>query len=219
MNHINAEPHDGGERANKRERVQLDRARKENAKNGFRFTVNWAAMSVLLALVAVYLTYAGVKHTWPFEVHCPVIVGAPPNSVEEAHASGVGIGIAEVFWLPPKCVGSDRPIRRYEVTTWRIINGIPARVVRSIVVAGAQTSTTIPGLNTKDIYSFRISAVNSIGASRPVITNSISPLPNVTAPPSYGLLWAVFIGFLLFFAVSYLIYLRRHPKRSGRLRS
>jgi hypothetical protein len=67
MNNINAEPDDGGERANKRERVQLDGGRKENAKSGFRFTVNWAAMSFFLTLIAVYLTYAGVKHTWPFK--------------------------------------------------------------------------------------------------------------------------------------------------------
>jgi Fibronectin type III domain len=227
MNPINAEPHDGGEQANKRERVQLDRARKENTKNGSRFTVNWAAMGVLLSLIAIYLTYAGVKHTWPFGVHCPVVVDVPPNSVEEAHAGGAGFGIAEVFWLPPKCAGSDHPISRYQVTTWRMINGVPAGVVRSIVVAGAQTSVTITGLDTNDIYSFHVSAVNSIGPSRPVVTNSISPVLLATSPNSPDEPWwiAALIGLLFSFAVSLLIYLilylkrRRHLKRSKKVRS
>jgi hypothetical protein len=178
MNPINAEPQDAGEPADNRESVELDGARKERAKSRFRVTVNWAAMGVLLAVITIYLTYAGAKHTWPFQVHCPVVVGATPNSVVDAHASGVGSGIAAVFWLPPKCVGSDHPISQYEVTTWRIINGVPAKAIRSIVVSGARTSITIAGPNTRDIYGFHIAAVNFIGPSRPAVTNSISPQPN-----------------------------------------
>jgi hypothetical protein len=181
MNHINAESQGGGEPANNGESAQqLGGARREEAKNRFSFTVNWAAMGVLLGLITIYLTYAGVKHTWPFEINCPVVAGAPPNSVDEAHASGAGLGMAEVFWLPPKCVGSNLPISQYEVTAWRMIKGIPSRAIHSIVVADARTPITIARLNVRDIYSFHVSAVNSVGPSRPAITNAISPHQNDT---------------------------------------
>jgi Fibronectin type III domain len=174
MNHINADPQDGGE-IGKRERVQSHPTREKNAKNGFRFNINWAAIGALVALIGLYLTYAGVKHIWPFQVHCPVIAGAPPNSVKEAHASGLGNGKAEVFWSPPKCIGSDHPIIQYDITVWRVVDGVPVRPVRSIKATHARTSIIIVGLNNTDFYTFHVNAVNSIGPSSPVATNQITP--------------------------------------------
>src|SRR5262249_51440090 len=135
MNHINAGPQDGEEEISKRARAEPPPTRKKNVKNRFHFNVNWAAVGVLVTLIGLYLTYAGVKHVWPFEVRCPVIAGVAPNSVREAHAGGLGNGRAGVLWSPPKCVGSDHPIIRYDVTVWRVVNGKSVRPVSSISAA------------------------------------------------------------------------------------
>jgi hypothetical protein len=185
MNHIDAEPQDGEGEISKREQAQLPPMLERNAENGSHFKVNWAAVAVLVALIGLYLTYAGAKHIWPFQVHCPVVRGAPPNSVKEAHASGLGDRKAEVFWSPPKCVGSDHPITQYDITAWRVVNGVPLRPVRSVKAAGARTSIIIADLNNSDFYTFHVNAVNSIGPSSPVATNQITPTSvGVISPPS-----------------------------------
>jgi hypothetical protein len=66
MNHMNAGPQDGEGEISKRELTQSPPSRKKDAKNGLRFNVNWAAIGVVVTLIGLYLTYAGVKHIWPF---------------------------------------------------------------------------------------------------------------------------------------------------------
>jgi hypothetical protein len=186
MSHINAVPQDGDGEISQHQQARLPRTPEKNTENGSRFKVNWAAIAVLVALIGLYLTYAGAKHIWPFQIHCPVVAGASPNSVTEAHASGLGNGKAEVFWSPPKCVGSDHPIIQYDITAWRVVNGVPVRPVRSVKVTRARTSIIVTNLNNSDFYTFHVNAVNTIGPSSPVATNQITPtsIGQITPPAS-----------------------------------
>ena len=185
MNHINAAPQDGDGEISQGELAQHPLTPEKNAKNGSRFKVNWAAIAVLVTLIGLYFTYAGAKHIWPFQIHCPVVAGAPPNSVTEAHASGLGNREVEVFWSPPKCVGSDHPIIQYDITAWQVVNGVPVRPVRSVKAARARTSIIITSLKNGDFYTFHVNAVNSIGPSGPVATNQITPtVTGVISPPA-----------------------------------
>jgi hypothetical protein len=137
----------------------------------------WAAVAgVVLNFALGYAALASSRNLWPFQAKCSVIVNTVPNSVDRATAGAdaYGSGQAYVFWQPPRCIGSNRPVVSYQVNAWLFINGHP-KYIRTQTVPGTSRSMIFTGLINGDFYDFGIIAVNLIGSSSPTFTNQVVP--------------------------------------------
>src|SRR5207249_1462420 len=91
---------------------------------------------------------------------------AVPSAPHAQWATGADSS-ATVHWMPGDT--GSAPITRYRVTAW------PSGA--SVVVGGARTSATDPGLQNGTPYTFTVKAINAVGASRALMqSGSVTPL-------------------------------------------
>jgi hypothetical protein len=117
------------------------------------------------------------------------LAGAPTNVVANR-----GNAAADVAWTAPASDGGS-PITGYQV---QVRTG--TTVVRTVVLTGTATSTTVTALTNGTAYNFRVAAVTAIGvgalsaASNTVTPATVADAPVVLAPtqgPAGGALTAV----------------------------
>lgn len=142
-----------------------------------------------IAATAVSHTITGLANgTYTFQVRAVNTVGAGPLS---APSNTVTVATAQLPAAPTAVVatrgdssvsltwiaGSDggSPISGYQIQV-----RLGARVVRSVGITGAVTSTTVTGLIVGRTYTFRVRAVNALGLG--VLSAASNPITVVTVP-------------------------------------
>jgi M6 family metalloprotease-like protein len=103
---------------------------------------------------------------------CPIAPGVPTGVLAVADDA-----LATVSWQPPADDGG-RPILNYIVTPF------VGAVAKTPVVVGAVESTTVAGLTNGTSYTFKVSAVNSVGAGiLSTASNVVTPISQVRSLP------------------------------------
>ena len=120
--------------------------------------------------------------TGPLSVaSAPVTPAGPPGAVL-APAAVRGNTTASLTWAAPANTGGD-PITGYSV---QVRQG--NTVVRTDVLSGTGTSTTVTGLTNGVAYNFRVAATNSLGTGAfSPSSNTVTPAAPLTVPGAPGI--------------------------------
>ena len=186
------------------------------AVTGYEVVVN-AGGSVVrtvtgIAPTATSLTVTGLTNgtTYTLQVRAVNLFGAGPLSAQSNPVTpvapvtvlGVPTGVvatrgnasAGVTWIAPASNGGS------PITGYRVQVRVGVAVVRTVVLTGAATSTTVTGLTNGTAYNFRVQAVTALAVGAlSVASNTVTPAtvpgaPGILAPargPAGGALTAV----------------------------